>query len=828
MSSADHRLPLPGGDFWVWRTMCLRGTGFPASQVLRLAAPDAAAAADRYLDAQDLSERARGDALAALRRIGADDPRVARARKQLLRARPVASSDGPAAGELAKAVAAWEDCAETERALRGALETAGAGVARAIRDAAADPRLREAVTWQNRAALDSAFAPVLRRSAGDPRTSGDRRHDALVARYLQRYCTKNDSIGFFGPVGWAAWTGEGPAIDLRPGPDLLSSRAVYFEQWAIDAVADLLSRDARLRPWIVPRRLPFVRLDGATAHSAASGKHELGDAEARLVRAADGSKTARELAAALAGTFADEASLVEALAALAEKKLVTVAFELPLGWAPESSLRRLLERIDDLELRGKAARPLDALEAARRGVEGAAGDPERVYLALSDLETTFTEVTGAAATRQAGAMYAGRQLVFEDCRRAVDLTLGPDLLAALGPALSLVLTSARWLTFEVARGYRQSLRALYDDLARRSGTGTVRFSDFWLRSQRVLFGTKDSPLERATAELQERWTRILDAPEEARRVSHRSEELRARVEEAFAAPGPGWRGARHHSPDVMIAAAGAEAIARGEYAFVLGELHPGVNALDTAALIAQHPRPDELRAAFAADLPEPRIVSPPPKDWPGNTVRTSSPLLTPETFIVETGFDPVSTTRDRVLALTELTLEDRDGMLVVAGGSLSPIEVIEFLGTILSAIVTPAFRLLPKRSHTPRVTIDRLIVAREAWTFAPEELAFAFEKDALARFAGARRWARGVGVPRFFFVKSPLEVKPVYVDLASPLFVEMLAKIARAASDHPGEETSLVIAEMTPALDEVWLTDASGERYTSELRLVVVDPGSRE
>ena len=41
-----HLFKLPGGDWAVWRWMALRGAGFPASEVLKLAAPECAAAAD--------------------------------------------------------------------------------------------------------------------------------------------------------------------------------------------------------------------------------------------------------------------------------------------------------------------------------------------------------------------------------------------------------------------------------------------------------------------------------------------------------------------------------------------------------------------------------------------------------------------------------------------------------------------------------------------------------------------------------------------------------------------------------------------------------------
>ncbi|WP_188307445.1 hypothetical protein, partial [Streptomyces sp. CBMA123] len=54
-----HLVPLPSGDWRMWRTMGLRGTGFPAGHVLDLAAPGAAAAADRLLRVGDRAADAR-------------------------------------------------------------------------------------------------------------------------------------------------------------------------------------------------------------------------------------------------------------------------------------------------------------------------------------------------------------------------------------------------------------------------------------------------------------------------------------------------------------------------------------------------------------------------------------------------------------------------------------------------------------------------------------------------------------------------------------------------------------------------------------------------
>ena len=64
-----------------------------------------------------------------------------------------------------------------------------------------------------------------------------RRNESLVAKYLQRYCAKNETIGFSGPNGWGAVREDGPAITLWTGPSLVALRAAQFEYWAIDAAA---------------------------------------------------------------------------------------------------------------------------------------------------------------------------------------------------------------------------------------------------------------------------------------------------------------------------------------------------------------------------------------------------------------------------------------------------------------------------------------------------------------------------------------------------------------------------------------------------------------
>jgi hypothetical protein len=150
-------------------------------------------------------------------------------------------------------------------------------------------------------------------------------------------------------------------------------------------------------------------------------------------------------------------------------------------------------------------------------------------------------------------------------------------------------------------------------------------------------------------------------------------------------------------------------------------------------------------------------------------------------------------------------------------------EIVEVLADVLTGQVLNGFKILRPAAHLPRVKIDRLIVSRESWVFPASEMAFAYEKSGAARFANARSWARAAHIPRFVFMKSPVEVKPVYVDLDSPIYVDLFAKIIRRTSDNKGGDERIAISEMLPRTDQTWLPDNEGRRYTSEFRIVAVD-----
>lgn len=841
--SRQHLFQFKGEKWAVWRCMGLRGAGFPAARVLDLAAPECAALADKLLAAEAETEGAESAALKsvnqALDMLSAEtNGDCEQERATLIKAlRLLKKGKIPKSAGLPAGVAGWIDALASASAklvqLNAEYEQSFAAATRSISDAivrvARTNDFCEAVIWQNRQAYHTGIAALLREpKASASRGTKQRQHEELVASYLQRYCLKNDTIGFFGPVGWARIKDEAEAVVERPGPGLLAERNLYFEAWGIDALAGTLSKDSAIRPWIVPRRMPFIHQEGLTLYGSFQGTVKLSEEQALVFRACDGERTARELAMDLMSShgsrFRSEQEIYSLLEVLRYRALITWAFEVPMELHPEDTLRGMIERVGDERRRARALAALAELEKARLDVRRAVGDAEKLDRTIESLETTFKRLTGANSTRSAGRTYAARTLVYEDCRRDIEVDFGPAVLDSLGPPLSLLLTSARWFTHRAALVYGKAFREIYAEQARRTGSRVINFIHFWPFMRPLFYADTKCLIGQVLQDFQERWSNILNVPYGERRVDYSVEELRPRVMAAFDAPGPGWKFARYHSPDIMIAAPSAGAICAGDYQLVCGELHVASNTLSWHLFIQQHPSPSELFQSLEADFPEPRLVPVVAKSQRLESSRLVPGLISPKDFRLVLAAEPCNFPKSQAVLIAELVIEEEDGELVVRteDGRLR-MRLLDTIADVFMSVVLSLFKMFPARDHTPRISFDRLVVNRESWHYSAEEIPFAFEMNETARFAAARRWASKHGIPRFIFVKTAVEKKPFYVDFESPIYISIFAKSIRRTAKAEVGGRPIAITEMLPGPDQCWLSDAHGQHYTSELRMVCLD-----
>lgn len=693
-------------------------------------------------------------------------------------------------------------------------------LAQAVRAVVQLPAFREAIAWQNRQVLATGLDALLRRDPGATRNADHRRRETLVATYLQRYCAKNDTIGFFGPVGWARFDdGDGIRVTRADPPALVDERVTYLEGWAVTAVIEPYAK--ALRPWLVPRRMPLLRIEGDTLRRPLAAAVTLTPAEAAVLRACDGIRCATEVAAAVsadpAAMLHTQAQVFGTLDRLCASQLIVWRPEVPPhDTRPEMTMRAMLARVGDSSIRREPLAALNSLVARRDALDAAAGDAEQVASAMSDLETTFTRLTGLPATRRAGELYAGRALVYEECRRADTVAIGESALDGMRDALALVLDSARWYTAAGAALYRRHLGELYRRLVAELGSAAVPLADFFMRAVETLFQPQARLTAPLAASLHRRWAGVLHLPPGERRVHRTAAQLAPAAAEAFPRGEPGWPAAVHHSPDLLIAAD-----ANGRLEWVLGELHPGLNTMRYATWVACHPSPDALRAAAAADLGGGIVYAAETVAEGGVPTRLSNAFVQPSDLRLVFARDSFGYDDSGVLPVGECDLLDSGRGLRVRHPDGHDLDVIDAFGDLIGPALAQQFRLLAPGAHTPRVTIDSLVASRESWTFAAAEVAFADTADEERRFLAAQAWAAAHNLPRHVFLRFTGERKPLYADLASLASADLMARSIRRMR-RSADDGTVTVTEMLPGPEQMWLTDADSRRYSTELRMVAV------
>lgn len=769
--TGGHRVPLGDTGWSVWRDAILRGTGFPADGLTRFAAPQVAAAADDLLDGDAPPDRFDKEFTEAVR-------------------------------------AAAHRCSEL----------------------AADPLLREAVTWQNRGALVALDG--LARSGGDAARNVRRRdRERALLKYWQRYAGKNETVGFFGPSCWVTVDPRQPEVArVDHGAALTRRRWVWFESWALSAYADRIGTDPAVRRWWPPRLCVQLSVRDREVWRPGRPPVPLSPVEAALLAAVDGHRPAYELVADPAVGLRRPEDGYALLDRLVARELLTWDAALPVSPDAEAVLSARIAAIGDEPARLAAQAGWDRLRAARDAVAAAAGDPDRLRVALDELDDTFTALTGAAPRRREGQMYAGRTICYEDTSRDLDAVFGAPLLADLAAPLDVLLRAARWLVQALAQAYDAVFRSLYEELRAEAGDGPVALSDLWFLVQGLFWGEGERPVDAVATEFADRWAGLfgLDTrPADAGPVRLRVADLADRVDATFPATRPTWSNALLHSPDLQICATDVDALRRGEYTVVLGELHAGWSSFDCSVFTPAHPDVERLRAALAEDLGARRVRLLFPTDWPRRTSRTAEALTGPTdrhlAFLPAPGGDPA-----RLLPTVDLTVTDERGDLVATATDGQRWPLVEVFAELLSAHAVDGFKLVAAAPRTPRIVLDNLVVARETWRTTVGECGFADARGERDRYLAVRAWRRQLGLPEQVYVKLGTETKPCFVDLSSPAFANMLCAMVRAARVDGGDAVSLVVSEMLPTPDQAWVPDAAGRRYFSELRLQIVDAPAGE
>jgi hypothetical protein len=780
----------------------IRHAGYPLDDVTALADPALAGAAADLLTAWR-----------AARSAGAAVPRSARGDGGAFGSlRPVAG-DGPGLAAYRAAVAEFD--ARLARFAGAHAEALAAGRAHVAR-LFTDPWRQQVLLLANPSIHQQVRDWLADRA---PTTARTRKLTDLLAMYVQRLATKNETNSHFGPFAVARFTGDvaGVAWTERGAP----ARVAFLAHWAGQRLLDGLTAERLPRPHPLafptgrgPVRYDYVDGDGLPYPWVLTGPGEP-PADPRLHRLfdlVDGERTVVRLRELSPGVDVDSG-----LAALEAAGLVITRPELPSGEADAVAGLRAA----DPALAGRLQRLLD---------EFAGGTPARRVELLAELTGEFERRTEEHATRGAGQIYADRTVLFEDAISPMrDVRVGREI--------------ERFVTSELAEVYGgvlfpSRLRAdreravLGDWLTDAFGPGRdVPLAEVYQRhrADRERLATACDTVDKEVADARVALTGALLAGWDgvAAEVAVPPGTLRALVDGVVTGQPAVC------NPDVMLAAASPDAVARGDFVGVVGDCHAVRDLLthgpfapllrtwvpDVAAHVLDGYRrvidEDEVlvdvvrahRSKIAAQWalpvphlevagrsPHPRADVVLPKDLRLRVTPGGTPALVSPRFPGR-----------RVRLMASISGADS-----VRFDPVAPFAFPRSLGGgLLDAVDRP---------YLPRLRSGRVVLSRRRWRVPVADLDpwrphRRFPTQDARQFASAILLAENLALPRHCFATFPHEPKPVYVDWHAPLLVRQFHRLAHTTPAG----AAITLTEMLPIPTDSWLI-LGGGRHTAELR----------
>ncbi|MEV5463850.1 hypothetical protein AB0L17_38265, partial [Streptomyces cellulosae] len=251
---------------------------------------------------------------------------------------------------------------------------------------------------------------------------------------------------------------------------------------------------------------------------------------------------------------------------------------------------------------------------------------------------------------------------------------------------------------------------------------------------------------------------------------------------------------------------------------VLGELHACLATLDLSFLdwtTDGESLRDKINTAVGAE----RMVPLLPVGWRRNSGRmVPAPIGTGDRLI---GFTRAPFgDRARIDPAAAIVLADVDGTVTATTPDGRSWPVRKLLEVLTSIIAADAFKIGLDGAHSPRVTLDDLVVFRETWRMPVGGLELPSKADRHRDYLAVRRWVAENTLPDRAYVKFPQETKPSLFDFTSPTLVLSFANLVRRGR-RLDPDAVMTLSEPLPAPGDSWLPDADGQRYVSELRLQI-------
>ena len=643
------------------------------------------------------------------------------------------------------------------------------------------------------------------------RAAGRERHLLL---YLQRITAKNDTFSEFGPSSWGrVQYSAKSAIAFSPDSPV-NTREIFFERWTAHAIAAALNADPAVRPELSPRLHPNGRVEGDNFLCADSGKTIALDAETKAILArCDGKTPAHSLGI-------DHALLEQ----LADQKILRWEVEVPV--LEPHAFEVLLSGIARWRKNPTRQRWLDVLQPIAALCEKFAKTKEvaaRVQI-MHQARCYFAEV-GTVSESSGRFLYNAANPIGEACSRDYAFTIGEGLIDEVvreaEPWIDLWRDCYAYVASRVAAG----LRGLFRSAPVKNGAVPLPAFLRHCEIQKMSLSAHGliALSHIAFLELKDAFQSLVAERAEAAEWTLSSDDCHF-VRKNFEYPR--FDEYTFPSADLQISAASADHVDRGEYEWVLAELHPPIAMLHHCMY---WDCPD--KAAFAQALASTACGQPnffygfAPADFTAHTTVRQFDVITDLSYFVAPRRGK-SSWQVIAPAETEVFINEENGDV-----GLRKRGSHEYLGSFSRYWIIPlGFHpfYFGRGPHMPRLRCGKVIVQRQSWTITAEEIGngnlTGISRDlviAIERLRAER------GLPRFVYIRPTeqalrrsgaegrdKDTKPVFIDLESYLFLEIFHRWLVKAGE-------IEVTEMLPNPDHLLWQETDG-RHTFELRTLIV------
>jgi DNA-binding HxlR family transcriptional regulator len=653
------------------------------------------------------------------------------------------------------------------------------------------------------------------------RPSKVKRIEKKLFTYLQRFCGKNESASFFGPLNYGQvepnideyW--DGSFIETKN----LQKREAFLSYWAVKALAKAVAKENELAPyvplqipsWIVVRKEYVVLSSGKRINLPAwmmEIMHYIQETSSCLWK--------------LQNHFnhIEAGQLKASLEKLISKGLIHREWIIPSTVV--HPLHRLLEQLRELPdslAKNKWCQALDELASEVTKLANLPIVEKR--RSFAHLEETFTKLTGEPSRRGKASLYADRFIYYEDAQGHIqEFRFGKPFIEDLQTKLAGSLNMSAAYGEEIWAYYQELGRNVYEDMQvearndekRQLANSGIPFSSFINKLRQTYSDVPQLPKSSFSNKIE---AIIREKGTEQRVVKLTSDQLNV-----F----PSNR-SFYSLPDLFLQAENIEALRNGDVQIILAKLHHHLLMHNWMTYFYQDKERlerDLVQLVQKLDHEDGTVLS-------GlEIMRRNKAYYDYPTTVIEYAEKPDSSKES--IKLTDLiVVRNDDGHLELQEKNTSrPIELYVPLADQVhylpfAMFSKPMLLHVPISSgkHTPRIVIDDVVYQRERWFFYTKQLVDLFHQlQGPLLLKKVEEWRQAEGIPEVVYIKGSDVRKPYWVDFKNYFSLELMQQILL-------ENNEITIEEMLPDPHHLWLKSRKGS-HSCELRMSVYKLGIKE